>query len=116
MKTLFLIKTDTFIKGEQANRYWIETNIIEDFCTTAENEQEAFSNFCKSINDGYIARISKNAQKTKNAIYRDIDDKTLQVGYVITALTEIEDKKVYCDLWCRIFKIADFDNTTKIKG
>lgn len=116
MKKLFLIKTDTTIKGEQARRYWIERNIIENFYTTAEDTKQAFLNYCKHINEGYVARISKNAEKTKQAIFRDINSEAVQVGYIITALTEIEGKNIFCDLWCEVFQIAEFEEGAKCQN
>lgn len=110
----YLFKTTTTMKEYNNKRWWIDSNIVKDKYITAENLTEALEKYRESVKEDEYILISKTAMKNKNPMYIDtLDGETKQVGYVITAKTEFEDREnykwseQYIDLWVNILTIEE---------
>ena len=107
----YIFKTNATMKEYNNRKWWIDKNIITDKCIVAENVTEALKSYQKEVADKYIF-ISENALKCKEPMYIDTKDGVKQVGYVITAKTDIYDgcgnwKSQYIDLWVEIITVID---------
>ena len=111
MKT-YLFKTVTTMKDD---KYWIDEDVIQNIYIQSENIEKALINFVENHCVNYV-NITKNALKNKQLMYRDINNESIQVGYVITASTEIQKEnytwvKKYIELWVTIEEIKNpFEN------
>ncbi|GAA0082917.1 hypothetical protein [Clostridium sp. CTA-6] len=112
MKT-YLFTTVTTIKDD---KYWIDEDFIKKAYIQSENIEKALINYVENHCKECYIDITKNALKNKKPMYRDIDNKSVQVGYVITASTELENSerkwvKKYIELWIEIEEIKNpFNN------
>ena len=101
----YFFKTYATIKEHYNNRYWIDNNIIKDIAIESESLQKAIERYTEIIGKEYYIFISKNAIRKKENIYRDnIKGESMQVGYIFTGKTDIENKMVYLDLWVEIYQ------------
>lgn len=98
--------------------YTLEKTIIE---VEAENEKEALKELCEILHNDYYYTITENAIKNKSPMYRDTKDGQKQVGYVITAHSEIFNDQKYkwvktvSSLWTeiKIFEYNDFNQNNQ---
>lgn len=108
----YILKTYTTMKEYNQSKYWINSDIVKEYFITAENINQALKMYVERVkNDAYI-EITKNAIKTKKPMFIDTSNGTLQTGYVITGITEIEKDycnytKQYIDLWVEILTVVD---------
>lgn len=110
----YLFTTTTTMKEYNNKKWWIDSDIIRDKYISAENIDEALEKYRESVKENEYILISNNAMKNKNPMYVDmVNGGTKQIGYVITAKTEFEDKEnykwstQYIDLWVRILTIEE---------
>ncbi|MCW6094569.1 hypothetical protein LAV60_15465 [Clostridium sporogenes] len=103
----YLFTTVTTMKDE---KYWIDDKLIRNVYIQSENVEKALINYVENhCGENYVT-ITKNALKNKKPMYRGTTDKSVQVGYVITASTEVENAehkwvKKYLELWVEIEEI-----------
>lgn len=110
----YFIETRTYMKEQYSDKYWIDRDIIRPCYVAADNPVMAMIDYKEIAAENGIA-ISKTAMKNKNKMYIDGPDGTAkQIGYVITASTEIYDrsaniagKKVYVELWVNIQRLEN---------
>ena len=112
----FIFKTTTTMKEYNHKKWWIDSDIIKDIRVSAENITDALDQYREIVSDKFYVEISRNALKTKSAMY--VDKKNggaQQVGYVITGKTEFEDSArrawsaQYIDLWVTVLTVIDTD-------
>ena len=110
----YLFKTTATMKEYNNKKWWIDSNIIRDKYINAENINEALEKYKNLVEEKEYIIISNNAIKNKNPMYIDTPDgETKQVGYVITAKTDFEDRDnykwstQYIDLWVTILTIEE---------
>lgn len=115
---MYEFKTTSTMK-EYNNKHWcIDSGYIRPITINADNLNAALQQYKNIVEEKYYTYISKNALKNKNPMYIDLKNgESKQIGYVITASTEFEDRtaykwsKQYIDLWVTIKKTEyiDFD-------
>lgn len=115
---MYEFKTTATMK-EYNNKHWyIDCGYIRPITINADNLNAALQQYKNIVEEKYYTCISKNALKNKNPMYIDLKNgDSKQIGYVITASTEFEDRTVYkwskqyIDLWVTIKKTEyiDFD-------
>ena len=102
MKT-YLFRTTT---TENKDDFWIDRNIVRDIEIQAESLKAALEDYYTYVTDECYIEISKSARKNKSPMYRDTENGTQKVGYVIVGSTEIEFnyhwKKRHVSLWVEI--------------
>lgn len=108
MKT-YLFRTSATIKPIDEKKWWIDRDIVPNTYINAENTKEALEEYIKRLEDEHYIYVSKNALKTKEAMY--VDDREsghpMQIGYVMTAKTNFDNNgfnwvEKYIDLWIEI--------------
>ena len=118
MSTTYEFKTTCTMKEYNNKHWWIDSGYIRPITICTENLNEALYKYRGIVEEKYYINISKNALKNKNPMYIDLKNgESKQIGYVITASTEFEDRtackwsKQYIDLWVTIKKTEyiDFD-------
>ena len=110
----FLFKTKVTMKEYNQASWWIDSDIIKDFCVVAESLKDALKEYSKIVCDKCYIDISNNALKHKNGMYIDTSEGIKQIGYVITGSTEFQKNdytwsKQFIDLWIEISKISEVD-------
>lgn len=112
----FIFKTTATMKEYNNKKWWIDSDIIKEIRISAENINESLNQYREFVNDKFYIEISRNALKTKSAMYVDTKDgEPKQVGYVITGKTEFEDSNrrawstQYIDLWVTVLTVVDTD-------
>lgn len=106
----FMVETTVTIKD---GNYWIDSNIIKKQKIGAENIKELLEKYVEIAKKEYI-EITPTAIKNKNAMYRDIKNESVQIGYVIIGHTEIQKDdyswvKKTVELWVEISEIIDIN-------
>ena len=102
----YLFKTEVVLKGKWNKKYWIDNKIVHDIIVESENVKSAIYKYKDIVEKEYFFCISNHAMERKSAIYRDIENSAIQVGYCIIAKTDyIENVKAYCELWIEVFII-----------
>lgn len=105
----YLIRTTTTMKPYNNKNWWIDGDYVKEFTVDANNVDEALSKYVEFVNHNY-ATISNNAIKKKEPIYIDIPNGVQQIGYCITAKTDIPTdnsySSQYIDLWVSIFEVS----------
>ena len=82
----FQFKTSATMKPYNNKKWWIDSGIIREITVEAETLQKALEQYRETVREKYYIDISKNALKTKAAMYRDnANGEPQQCGYVITA-------------------------------
>lgn len=114
MKNTYLFKTETTMKEYNRSKYWIDRDYIaKDIYIKADNVDSALCQYVEQINNDYGDIISKNAVKTRQAMYIDTKEgETKQVGYVLTASIDFDNDhykwtKQFVDLWITINRIEE---------
>lgn len=115
----YVFRTTTTIKPHNnkviISRWCIHPDIITPEEITAGSLREALEIYREIVANKHYVEISRNAIKNKSPMYIDTPDGTKQVGYVITAKTEFEDRDnykwstQYIDLWIEINIKVDAD-------
>lgn len=109
MKT-YIFKTVVTMKEYNRDKWWIDADIIKDTRITAYTIKDALTLYAEHAAKNYIT-ITKNALKTKSAMYKDTNAGAVQIGYVITGSTDFEKDnyqgwcKQYIDLWVEVLEI-----------
>lgn len=110
---LYQFKTTATMKPYNNQKWWIDSGVIREITTEADNLTEALKQYRKAVQECYYITISDNALKNKAAMYHDTESgETVQVGFVITASTELDDDrrrwvKQYIDLWVTVQTIQN---------
>ena len=112
----YIFKTTATMKPHNRKNWWIDAGIIQEIRIAAETVKEALKQYQEDVKEKHYIEISDNALKTKSAMYvDDADGNAKQVGYVITAKTEFEDRSAYkwstqyIDLWVTIITTTETD-------
>lgn len=106
----YLFKTATTIKDDN---YWINDDYVKKAYIEANNIDEGLEKYINFSCEECFIEVSKNAIKTKNPMYRELKDgNSIQVGYVLTASTEIQRSdyiwvKKYIELWIEIEEVIN---------
>lgn len=108
----YIFKTTATMKEYNNQKWWIDSGIVRDITIHAATIPEALEQYREQVKEKYYIEISKNALKTKNNMYVDENGVAVQVGYVITGKTELQDdfyrwNAQYIDLWVTILTIID---------
>lgn len=98
----YMFRTEATTKDYR--NYWIDSNIVREKVVQAETIEEALELFRAKVDE---VEISKTALKNKQAMYIDKDGTPQQIGYVITAKTEVDKGnwewvQKYVDLWVTV--------------
>lgn len=115
----FQFKTSATMKPYNNKKWWIDSGIIREITIEAENIQKALEQYRETVHDKYYIDISKNALKTKAAMYRDnANGEPQQCGHVITAKTDFDNDRrgwvtQYIDLWVTVAVVVNpFEGVT----
>lgn len=110
----YRFNTDVTMKAYNRDKYWIDRDIVPEIKLSADNLKDALKMYADDVNELACIEISKNALKTKSAMYRDsISGVPKQIGYVLTGKTLIENRSddvscyQYVDLWTEISIVQD---------
>lgn len=99
-------KTHTAMKEYNRKKWWIDSDYVKEMRIEADNLLSAVKKYRENVEDKYYIGISDNAIKTKKPMYVDVENETVQCGYVITAYTYFEyDVKQFIDLWVEIIAL-----------
>lgn len=116
----FQFKTSATMKPYNNKKWWIDSGIIREITIEAESIQNAFEQYQETVHDKYYVDISKNALKTKTAMYKDgANGEPQQCGYVITAKTDFDNEHrewvtQYIDLWVAVSVVLNpFERVTE---
>ena len=109
MKT-YLFRTKTSVKENELNKIWVDSDIVPDFETAADDIRAALIAFKDWAKNKAFVDISDSALRRKMAMYIDTAAGVKQTGYVITGQIEIEGNdykwtRHYIDLWVSINEI-----------
>lgn len=112
----YIFKTNATMKEYNNKRWWIDSDIIREIRVEAETAAAALLQYRDIVKEKFYIDISNNAIKNKSAMYVDTKaGECKQVGYVITAKTEFEDRDnykwstQYIDLWVTVLTVVDTD-------
>lgn len=106
----YIFKTSATMKEYNRRKWWIDSGIIREIATSAENVNEALKKYQNIVKDKYYIDISNNALKNKAPMYIDRKNgEALQIGYVITAKSDFYDDnghgtEQYIDLWVEVLQ------------
>lgn len=110
----YIFKTTATMKKYNLHKWWIDSAIVPEIKISAKNIKSALAEYRRQIENRHYVSISNNAMRRKNPMYIDqAHGDALQVGYVITAKTEFEDREnyklsmQYIDLWVTILTVTD---------
>ena len=116
----YIFKTTATMKDYNRRKWWIDSGIIREITVEAETLQKALEQYRETVHDKYYIDISKNALKTKAAMYRDnANGEPQQCGYVITAKTDFDNDRrgwvtQYIDLWVSVSVVLNpFEGVTE---
>lgn len=91
--------------------FWIDANIVPDFCTTAESVEDALKVWFDQVESKAALSISKTARKKREPIYIDTPTGAVQVGYILVASTEVDFnykwKRRRVHIWATINEIIN---------
>lgn len=109
----YIFKTTATMKEYNHRKWWIDSDIVPEMKITAENMKTALAEYRQRVEDQHYIGISNNAMRYKKPMYVDrADGELLQVGYVITAKTDLEDRdnyrytNQYIDLWVTVYAVT----------
>lgn len=104
----YLVKPCCTMKEYNRDKWFIMSDIMKEREIAADSVNECLALFRElAYNESYIT-ISKSAIKNKRPMYIDTAAGVKQVGFVLTGLTEFEDRdnrkysKQYIDIWLTI--------------
>jgi len=112
----YIFKTCVTMKEYNRSKWWIDSDIIRDIRTPAENIKAALNEYRRIVEDKYYIGVSENAIRNKSPMYIDTKSgETKQIGFVITGSTDFEKSnysgwsKQYIDLWVEVLEITNPD-------
>ena len=112
----YIFKTNVTMKEYNYKNWWIDNDVIPEYCVNAESLNKALESFVKFAYDKAYITVSRNALRNKNKMYIDLKDGTSkQIGYVITGSTDFQKEnysgwsKQYVDLWIEVITITETD-------
>lgn len=108
----YIFKTNATMKEYNRKNWWIDKDIIPEYRIVADSVVDALGKFAQLVDDNQCITISKNGIKNRQPMYIDTPNGVKQVGYVLTASTDLQDNnyhlvKQYIDLWVEILTICD---------
>lgn len=109
----FIFKTQATMKPYNNKNWWIDSGIVREITTQAENVTEALQQYREKVNNDFYIEISNNAIKNKSPMYIDTPTgDAVQIGYIITGKTEFQRDSgewvtQYIDLWVEIITVVD---------
>ena len=115
MDKTYRFMTDTTMKAYNRDKWWISSDIVKTFETTAATLSEAIKAYQAFVADTAYITISNNALRTKSPMYIDTPSGAKQVGYVLTGSTDFQNSenyrwsKQYIDLWVSISELKEID-------
>ena len=102
----FIFKASATMKEYNAEKYWIDGNIVPEYRTPETNLKKALEEWRGWVKDHTYIEISENAMRNREAMYKDgPEGDPVQIGYVITAKSEFattEHGGPYVNLWVEI--------------
>lgn len=105
----YLFRTTATMKPYNNKRWWIDRGIISPVTIEADNVPEALRLYKQHVGDHHYIAISDRAMRSKEPMYRGTrDGDPVQIGYVITARTDFEDRDngrwsaQYIELWVEV--------------
>lgn len=105
----FIFRPQTHIAPHLRGHYWIDSDILPQMIIEAGTLKAALWAFKTRTEERYVT-ITANGLRGKQPMF--IDGPNLepkQIGYVIKAWAEIEEKKVSLEIWVRIDEIRDLN-------
>ena len=100
----YLISCRPAIKPAYQKNYWY-SNCQPFESVSCETPREALNMYIDNVLRSEFD-ISKTALKRAKAMYLDLPDgTTARTGYIVTAFTEIEGKRVPFDLWIELHEV-----------
>ena len=112
---VYMFRTTATMKEYNHRQWYIDPDIIRTKIINADFLNEALAEFADDVRENDYITISANALRTKSPMYIDTKDGTThQVGYVITASTEMQRDNgtwttQYIDLWISVDKLESID-------
>lgn len=110
----FLFKTTATMKHYNNKKWWIDRDIVREIKIDAENTHDALEKYRDIVRDRDYIEISRNALKHAEPMYRDTENgDAVQVGYVVTARCDFEDRDnykwsaQYIDLWVSVYIVSN---------
>lgn len=108
---MYLFRTEARISPRHKNKYWIAENYVpKHIYIKAKTINNALKEYINEINESVYSDVyvSKSAIQHKDKIYIDgVNGVPEQVGYKITARTNIDDKRVYLELWADVLELKN---------
>lgn len=111
---IFLFKTTATMKPYNNKNWWIDSDIVREIKVTANTMREALEKYREIVKERHYVEISLNAIRHPEPMYRDgADGDAVQVGFVITAKTDFEDRDrykwstQYIDLWVTVYTVSN---------
>lgn len=105
----FLFKTTATMKHYNNKKWWIDRDIVREIRIDADNTRDALQTYREIVQKRDYITISENALKHAEPMYCDTENGgAVQVGYVITAKCDFEDREnckwstQYIDLWVSV--------------
>ena len=111
----YRFETTATMKEYNRRKYWIDAGIVRPVKVQAENVKAALQLYRERVESRDYIQISDRAIKNPAPMFIDQKDgDPLQVGYVITAATDIyrddgTSTKQYIDLWVDVSRLAPVD-------
>ena len=111
----YRFETTATMKPHNNKNWWIDPGIVRPVKIQAENVKAALQLYRETVESRDYIQISNNAIKNPAPMFIDQKDgDPLQVGYVITAATDIyrddsTSTKQYIDLWVDVSRLAPVD-------
>ena len=111
----YMFRTTATMKPYNAKQWWITPDIIRTKYIEAENTREALQTYAEEVRERDYITISANALHHPAPMYIDTKEGTpRQVGYVITASTEMQRDNgswstQFIDLWISVDKLESVD-------
>ena len=102
---MYIINTTTAIAEHQRDKYWINSDYIKPMKIKADTLSHALAEYRNRLQDDYI-NVTISALRRKSPMYVGDGE---QIGYVIKAHHDIDERDVVLDLWAEIIKTADID-------
>ena len=113
-KMKYLFKTTATMKPYNRRKWWIDGDIVREIKIDASSTRDALQKYRDIVKERDYITISENAIKHPDPMYRDTENgNAVQVGYVITAKCDFEDRDnykwstQYIDLWISVYVVSN---------
>lgn len=109
----YLFNTVVTMKDYNRGKWYIEPDIIKPQYIEAASVQDALQVYRENVGESPVGvEISNTAIKNREPIYRDRGEEAVQVGFMITGKTYMQDERYkwttqYIELWVDIVTIVD---------